>query len=69
MKEAQAFVARHGLTFPMLWDQGFESWQSFGITSQPSLVLVDAEGKELTRYRGEITEAEKAEVARLVKGA
>ena len=41
---AQAFVARHGLTFRMLWDRGFASWNGFGIQGQPASILVSTDG-------------------------
>lgn len=36
----------------MLWDESFESWISFEITGQPTLVLLDTQGNELGRWFG-----------------
>jgi peroxiredoxin len=64
-RQAQAFVARHGITFRMLWDRGFSSWNGFGITGQPASVLVSADGRELKRWIGSLSAIERAEVLRL----
>lgn len=63
--KAQAFVARHGLTFRMLWDRGFASWNGFGIQGQPASILVSTDGRELKRWIGSLTDDERAEVLRL----
>lgn len=42
------FASEHGLTFPMLLDEesaGYQTSNAYGITTVPSLFLVDAEGK------------------------
>ena len=39
-------------SFTMLWDSSFESWISFEITGQPTLVLLDTQGNELGRWFG-----------------
>lgn len=57
--EAEDFVATHGVETPqMLWDPGFESWQSLGITGQPTWVLVSPTGEELGRWQGGLPEDE-----------
>jgi peroxiredoxin len=63
--KAQEFVARHHLTFPMLWDRGFASWDGFGIQGQPASILVSTDGRELKRWIGLLTDQEHAEVLRL----
>ena len=63
--EAKAFVARHGLTFRMLWEDGFASWNGFRIKGQPASILVSPDGRELKRWIGPLTESEHAEVLRL----
>jgi peroxiredoxin len=63
--QAQAFVARHGITFRMLWDRGFASWDHFGIQGQPASVLVSADGRELRRWIGSLSDAQRAEALRL----
>ena len=66
--EAQGFVARHGVTFRMLWDRGFKSWDHFGIQGQPASVLVSADGRELQRWIGALDADERADVLRLASG-
>jgi hypothetical protein len=63
--QAQSFVARHGITFPMAWDRGFKSWDDFGIQGQPASILVSPEGRELKRWIGVLSDGERAEALRL----
>ena len=63
--KAQEFVARHRLTFRMLWDRGFASWNGFGIQGQPASILVSTDGRELKRWIGVLSNEEHAEVLRL----
>lgn len=39
-------------TFPVVWEDGFRSWQDLGITGQPTLVLLDESGAEVGRWFG-----------------
>lgn len=41
----------------MLWDPTFESWLQLGVSSQPSGVLLDANGTILTSWRGGIPQS------------
>jgi hypothetical protein len=63
--EAQDFAARHGVTFRMLWDRGFASWDAFGIQGQPASILVSKDGRELKRWIGRLYDEDHAEVLRL----
>ena len=63
--EAEAFVARHGITFRMLWEDGFESWQGFGIQRQPASILVSREGTRIKKWQGELNDKDGAEAVRL----
>lgn len=63
--QAQAFVARHAVTFRMLWDRGFASWDHFGIQGQPASILVSTDGRELKRWIGPLDADDHAEVLRL----
>ena len=56
--EAATFVGRHGIPFPMLWDESFETWRAFGITSQPAVALFSAEGDLLGGWLGAMPEDE-----------
>lgn len=53
---AEDFVATHSLTFPALWDPGFDSWRALEVPGQPYVVLVDGQGRELGRWSGGIPE-------------
>ncbi len=45
-------VDRGVYSFPMYWDETFESWAAFGIASQPAAVLLSPDGEELGSWRG-----------------
>lgn len=50
---AADFVTSTGTySFPMYWDETFESWVSFDVTSQPAAVLLSPAGDELGRWQG-----------------
>lgn len=57
-EEAERFRARHGITFSLLWDESFESWQQLGVSSQPNAMLYAADGTELRRWSGMYDEGE-----------
>ncbi len=51
--EAADFVRdRDVYSFPMYWDETFESWAAFGITGQPAAILLSADGEPLGAWRG-----------------
>lgn len=51
--EAADFVRdRDVYSFPMYWDETFESWAAFGITGQPAAILLSADGEPLGGWRG-----------------
>ena len=64
-REAEGFVARHGITFRMLWEDGFESWQGFGIQRQPASILVSRDGARLMKWQGTLDDATRVEALRL----
>jgi peroxiredoxin len=45
-------LARHDITFPLLWDEGFETWQAFGVSSQPAAALLSPSGENLAGWFG-----------------
>lgn len=50
---AADFLAATGVSTPlMIWDPGFESWIYYGVTGQPTAILVDAEGNPIQGWRG-----------------
>ncbi len=57
--EAQDFVEDFGTqSFTMLWDESFETWLEIGVTSQPSAVLVAADGTPIQGWLGVFPENE-----------
>jgi len=56
--QANDFVDRFGITFPMTWDSSSVTWRELGVASQPQAVLVAADGSELARYRGSLDEGD-----------
>lgn len=56
---AEDFVAATGtVSFPMLWDPSFESWQHYGITGQPAGLLLDPDGVLVRQWTGVLPEPE-----------
>ena len=47
----------------MLWDGSFQSWNAFGISGQPTVVLLSPDGSELGRWFGAIPEDEVLQLA------
>ena len=45
-------------SFTMLWDESFETWIEIGITSQPTAVLLAADGTPITGWIGPFPEDE-----------
>jgi peroxiredoxin len=62
--EAQDFLARHGITFELLWDPTFESWRALGVSSQPTAMLLGPDGVLLGTWRGRLPESEILDLAR-----
>jgi thioredoxin-like negative regulator of GroEL len=47
----------------MLWDESFETWLEIGITSQPTVVLLEADGTPITGWIGGLPEDEILQLA------
>ena len=63
-EEAQDFVATYGtVSFPMLWDPGFDSWAALGIRGQPQAILFSADGFALKQWAGLFDEDEVLRIA------
>jgi hypothetical protein len=45
-------TSRETYSFPMYWDETFESWTAFGVSSQPAAVLLSPSGEQLGAWRG-----------------
>ena len=55
--EAEDFVATYGtVSFPMLWDETFDSWSQLGVSGQPAGMLFSADGTIITQWSGGIPE-------------
>lgn len=65
--EARDFTARHGITFRMFWDSGFDSWDGFEVWGQPTSILVSRGGTKMKRWAGAMNDQERAEAARLAR--
>jgi len=63
LAEAREFAADRGTTFPMLWDESFQSWIELGVTSQPTSVLFTADGTIIAGWVGRIPEEQVLELA------
>ena len=47
------FIERGGTySFPMYWDETFQSWTAFGISSQPAAALLGPDGEVLGGWLG-----------------
>jgi hypothetical protein len=44
--------SREVFSFPMYWDDTFESWVAFGVASQPAATLLSPSGEPLGAWRG-----------------
>ncbi|WP_022974207.1 hypothetical protein [Xanthomonas maliensis] len=53
----------HGVSAPILLDKEWETWRRFGVDSWPTLVLLDAHGRERQRLVGVTGDLDKALVA------
>ena len=57
--EAADFVNRYATySFPMYWDETFESWAVFGIQSQPAAALLAPDGSVLGGWLGNFPQDE-----------
>ena len=44
--------SRDTYSFPMYWDETFESWVAFGVNSQPAAALLSPTGEVLGAWLG-----------------
>ncbi|MGV8959247.1 MAG: hypothetical protein ACOH1V_02525 [Stenotrophomonas sp.] len=51
-QQSLKLLRRRGVTAPVLLDTQWQNWQRFGIESWPTLLLIDAQGKERERIVG-----------------
>ena len=63
LDDAKAFLKRHDVrSFPLLWEDGFESWNHFGVQSQPIAILLTRDGDVVDQWRGALGDEETAEI-------
>ena len=60
-------LRQQGVQAPILLDREWETWRRFGVTSWPTVVLIDAQGRERQRLVGQGGEVER-ELAALCAG-
>ena len=61
---ATEFVDDHGTySFPVYWDETFETWAAIGISSQPAAALLGADGEVLGGWLGAFPEDEVLQLA------
>jgi hypothetical protein len=64
LEMAVDFIEDGGLVTPlMIWDASFETWNYYGVTGQPTAVLVDPAGEPVGGWRGVFDEDEVLELA------
>jgi hypothetical protein len=63
LTRANDFVEKHDTTFEMLWDESFISWQTIGVSSQPTAVMLQPDGTPITGWIGSFPEDEVLELA------
>lgn len=47
----------------MIWDEGFTTWQYYGVRGQPTAILVDKTGNPIQGWLGRFDENEVLELA------
>ena len=58
------FIDRTGTySFPMYWDETFESWVALGVSGQPTAILLSPDGEPLGGWRGRFPEDEVLQLA------
>ncbi|MFT7598985.1 MAG: hypothetical protein ACI8TP_001910 [Acidimicrobiales bacterium] len=61
---AQEFRESTGTTsFPMLWDEAFSTWSYYGVSGQPTAILVDVNGLPIKSWLGSFSTDEVLELA------
>lgn len=64
LDQAGDFLELTGVSTPlMIWDASFETWNYYGVTGQPTAILVDREGNPIAGWRGFFDEEEVLELA------
>jgi hypothetical protein len=56
--QANDFDDKFEISFDMLWDESFISWQTIGVSSQPTAVMLAPDGTPITGWIGAFPEDE-----------
>ncbi len=56
--QANDFDDKFETSFDMLWDESFISWQTIGVSSQPTAVMLAPDGTPITGWIGAFPEDE-----------
>ena len=56
--QANDFDDKFDTSFDMLWDESFISWQTIGVSSQPTAVMLAPDGTPITGWIGAFPEDE-----------
>ena len=65
---ANDFADKYDLTFDVLWDESYFSWQTIGVSSQPTVVMLEGDGTPITGWVGGIPEDEVLRIAAELAG-
>lgn len=66
-EKAKAFISESGYTFNVLYDLDGEAQYTFGVSSYPSTLFVDAEGNAIKGYSGSMSEQNLRDAIELIK--
>ena len=56
---AREFLEITGVATPlMIWDESFATWAYYGVTAQPTAILVAADGQPIAGWLGRFDEEE-----------
>ena len=59
LEQAGEFLEITGVVTPlMIWDESFITWSYYGITGQPTAILVAADGQPIAGWLGRFDEEE-----------
>jgi thiol-disulfide isomerase/thioredoxin len=69
LDNVRAAVKRHGLSYPVAQDNGYQTWQAYDNQYWPAQYLVDRRGRIIYQHFGEGDEAEiEGQIQRALKG-
>lgn len=66
---ALELVAETGITYPSVHDPRGDIAQDYGLLGMPTTVFLDAEGREVGRHTGELSEADLREAVEELRGS